>query len=456
MLETIRELAAEKLSAEGEAAAIRTRHAEHYLAVAQRRRISTPRRTGPQRHDLVIPESDNMRAALAWALESGEHEFGLELVVSLENYWATSLPEEGLEWATTLLDAARRGGRTCRRARAARPGRHAERPRAGRCVGAELGGGASRSIGELGDERGVAIASAPLLEHRHAARRRAPRARARRGEPRGPSAERRIPEGRGAGAGVARVGRSPGRRPRGRARAPARELRALARPSASAGGSRACSRTSATYRSSSGRLDDARSSARQALTLSNAMHDRRGSSTSSACSRRSARAQRRPATRRCPLGAAEAEGERAPVGRWIHGVDEAVEPARGRRPRVRARARGGPPVGARRSRRGRTRRCVTCRQGTVTFLFTDVEGSTRLLQELGAEQYAVALAEHRRRVREACARHGGVEVDTQGDAFFFAFPTAPGGARRRSETPTDALERGPIRCEPDCTPERPS
>jgi hypothetical protein len=53
--------------------------------------------------------------------------------------------------------------------------------------------------------------------------------------------------------------------------------------------------------------------------------------------------------------------------------------------------------------------------GTVTFLFTDVEGSTRLLHELGAEGYVAALAEHRRLVREAFAAHAGVEVDTQGD-----------------------------------------
>ena len=64
--------------------------------------------------------------------------------------------------------------------------------------------------------------------------------------------------------------------------------------------------------------------------------------------------------------------------------------------------------------------------GTVTFLFTDVEGSTKLLHELGAEEYAEALAEHRRVIREAAAAHDGVEVDTQGDAFFIAFPTAPG------------------------------
>jgi predicted ATPase len=81
--------------------------------------------------------------------------------------------------------------------------------------------------------------------------------------------------------------------------------------------------------------------------------------------------------------------------------------------------------------------------GTVTFLFTDVEGSTRLLHDLGAERYAEALAEHRRLIRDACAREGGVEVDTQGDAFFFAFPTAP-GALAAAQAFTDALATGPI------------
>jgi predicted ATPase/class 3 adenylate cyclase len=82
--------------------------------------------------------------------------------------------------------------------------------------------------------------------------------------------------------------------------------------------------------------------------------------------------------------------------------------------------------------------------GTVTFLFTDVEGSTRLLQELGAEGYAEALAEHRRLIRQACTRHEGVEVDTQGDAFLFVFPTAP-GAVAAAEEMTEALASGPIR-----------
>ncbi len=82
--------------------------------------------------------------------------------------------------------------------------------------------------------------------------------------------------------------------------------------------------------------------------------------------------------------------------------------------------------------------------GTVTFLFTDVEGSTKLLHELGSEAYADALSEHRRVVREACRSQGGVEVDTQGDAFFFAFPTAP-GALSAAETLTGELAPGPIR-----------
>jgi predicted ATPase/class 3 adenylate cyclase len=81
--------------------------------------------------------------------------------------------------------------------------------------------------------------------------------------------------------------------------------------------------------------------------------------------------------------------------------------------------------------------------GTVTFLFTDVEGSTRLLRELGAEGYAEALAEHRRVIRDACTRHDGVEVDTQGDAFFFAFPTAPGALFAAGEM-TEVLASGPV------------
>ena len=83
--------------------------------------------------------------------------------------------------------------------------------------------------------------------------------------------------------------------------------------------------------------------------------------------------------------------------------------------------------------------------GTVTFVFTDVEGSTSLLNELGAEAYADALAAHRAVIREACIRNGGVEVDTQGDAFFFAFPTAPGALDAASEFTDHLAANGQIR-----------
>ncbi|HEY6313068.1 MAG TPA: adenylate/guanylate cyclase domain-containing protein, partial [Streptosporangiaceae bacterium] len=63
--------------------------------------------------------------------------------------------------------------------------------------------------------------------------------------------------------------------------------------------------------------------------------------------------------------------------------------------------------------------------GAVTFLFTDIEGSTRLVKAL-RERYSEVLAEHQRLIRAAIGAHAGHEVDTQGDAFFAAF----GGAKQ--------------------------
>jgi predicted ATPase len=80
----------------------------------------------------------------------------------------------------------------------------------------------------------------------------------------------------------------------------------------------------------------------------------------------------------------------------------------------------------------------------VTFLFTDIEGSTEFLNEVGAQGFADALAVHRRVMRNAFERHGGVEVDTQGDAFFVAFPTAPGALQAAAEA-MEGLASGPIR-----------
>jgi predicted ATPase/class 3 adenylate cyclase len=86
---------------------------------------------------------------------------------------------------------------------------------------------------------------------------------------------------------------------------------------------------------------------------------------------------------------------------------------------------------------------VSFPHGTVTFLFTDIEGSTRLMQELG-DEYADVLAGHRRALRKEFIRHGGVEVDTQGDAFFVAFAKAS-DALAAAAAVREALADGAVR-----------
>jgi predicted ATPase/class 3 adenylate cyclase len=82
--------------------------------------------------------------------------------------------------------------------------------------------------------------------------------------------------------------------------------------------------------------------------------------------------------------------------------------------------------------------------GTVTMLFTDVEGSTRLLEELGPARYAAVLRDHRVLVRAVADVHGGVEVGTDGDAFFFVFEGAGDGLAAAGEMQA-ALADGPFR-----------
>src|SRR5205807_3484691 len=96
--------------------------------------------------------------------------------------------------------------------------------------------------------------------------------------------------------------------------------------------------------------------------------------------------------------------------------------------------------------------------GVVTLLFTDIEGSTRALQELG-DRYPEVLAEHRRTLRGAVTEHRGVEVDTQGDAFFIAFATAS-DAIAAAHAARRALAASPVRVrmgihtgEPRATPD---
>jgi predicted ATPase/class 3 adenylate cyclase len=81
--------------------------------------------------------------------------------------------------------------------------------------------------------------------------------------------------------------------------------------------------------------------------------------------------------------------------------------------------------------------------GTVTLVFTDIEGSTRLLDSLGRDAYRTALAEHQRTVRDAFGRHDGYEVDTAGDGFFYAFATAAAAAHAVGDA-LAALDGGPI------------
>ena len=80
-------------------------------------------------------------------------------------------------------------------------------------------------------------------------------------------------------------------------------------------------------------------------------------------------------------------------------------------------------AGSRRGRAGEASRDPTLPGGTVTCAFTDIEASTLLVRRLG-DRYAEVLSEHRRIIRDTFHAADGVEIDRQGDAFFFAFPRA--------------------------------
>ena len=82
--------------------------------------------------------------------------------------------------------------------------------------------------------------------------------------------------------------------------------------------------------------------------------------------------------------------------------------------------------------------------GTVTFVFTDIEGSTALLDDLGAESFREALGEHRRALREAFAAHSGYEVDEAGDGLFYAFAAASEAVAAVAQAMA-SLADGPVR-----------
>jgi predicted ATPase/class 3 adenylate cyclase len=83
--------------------------------------------------------------------------------------------------------------------------------------------------------------------------------------------------------------------------------------------------------------------------------------------------------------------------------------------------------------------------GTVTFLFTDIQGSTRMLRDLGDARYADVLATHRRHIESAVERHGGLVFGTEGDAVFCVFESASRAARAAVEAQTALRdERWPV------------
>ncbi len=82
--------------------------------------------------------------------------------------------------------------------------------------------------------------------------------------------------------------------------------------------------------------------------------------------------------------------------------------------------------------------------GTVTLVFTDIEGSTALLDELGAEAFKEALADHRRAVREAFGAYSGYEVDDAGDGLFYAFVSASAAVTAVAHAMA-SLAEGPVR-----------
>jgi predicted ATPase/class 3 adenylate cyclase/DNA-binding CsgD family transcriptional regulator len=107
LLETVRQYASEKLSESGEADRVRSRHRDHYVAIAAT--LNAPARKGYQRLlEQMETEIDNLRAAFAWSLEGGEVEVAMGLAVSLSPLWVgRGKLREGLAWLNIALDAER-------------------------------------------------------------------------------------------------------------------------------------------------------------------------------------------------------------------------------------------------------------------------------------------------------------------------------------------------------------
>ena len=106
MLETIHEFAAERLRESGEEDELRRRHAEFFLALAESANLSAEATDLGPRPELVLPEQDNLWAALDWVAEAGEIELGLRLAIALEQFWVAVAPYEGARRVQAFLDRA--------------------------------------------------------------------------------------------------------------------------------------------------------------------------------------------------------------------------------------------------------------------------------------------------------------------------------------------------------------
>ncbi|HET9324218.1 MAG TPA: adenylate/guanylate cyclase domain-containing protein [Gaiellaceae bacterium] len=102
MLETISEYAREQLGASAEGRELAERHARYYLRVAESANLSADSLDQGQRHDVVLPEQDNLRRALDWCAET-DPELGLRIAVALENFWMTDDPREGRQRVESML-----------------------------------------------------------------------------------------------------------------------------------------------------------------------------------------------------------------------------------------------------------------------------------------------------------------------------------------------------------------
>jgi hypothetical protein len=105
MLETIREFALERMHQRPDVATLRERHAAYYHALALTASLDTDV-PDEQRPEVVVRDAANLRAALTWALETGEIDFGLDLLVALEQFWVLGYTEEGTQWFQAFFDRA--------------------------------------------------------------------------------------------------------------------------------------------------------------------------------------------------------------------------------------------------------------------------------------------------------------------------------------------------------------